>query len=36
MRQLTKQHECKLIPTAKSLGVALGLVVFNRPSKLTA
>jgi hypothetical protein len=31
MRQLAKQHGHKLLPTAESLGVALGLVVLDCP-----
>jgi hypothetical protein len=36
MRQLAKQHGHKLLPTAKPLGVALGLVVLDCPSELPA
>jgi hypothetical protein len=34
MRQLAKQHGHKLLPTAETLGVALGLVVLDCPSEL--
>jgi hypothetical protein len=36
MRQLAKQHGHKLLPTAETLGVALGLVVLDCPSELPA
>src|SRR5208282_682620 len=36
MRQLAKQHAHKLLPTAKPLGVALRLVVFDCTRELTA